>query len=85
MKISWSLSGFIKGAVPVGIPIDSSFIDSLIGYSIYADHYKTVGRITEVDLENNRIYGEIVDKEYERQILDAKGFNCCEFEIVRGE
>ena len=77
MKISWSLSGFVKGVV-------LKDIDSLIGKPIYADRYKTEGLITEIDLEHNLIYGEITDKEYEKRILDAKGFNCCSFEIVKG-
>ena len=83
MKIKFSLSGFARRS---GNPFDiysEEFRMSLVGVPVYLDRYKHVGRIVEVDPENDLIYAEVDDKEYERLILDAKGYNCCEFEIIR--
>ena len=77
MRITWSLSGMLKGVKPA---ID---VKSLIGKQIYLDNYKTVGYITDVFPETDLVYGEVPDKEYEKLILDSKGTCMCSFEIVK--
>ena len=82
MQIKFSLSGFTRRS---GNPFDiysEEFKASLVGIPVYLDRYKHVGRIVDVDPENDLIYAELDDAECERFILDAKGYNCCSFEIV---
>lgn len=81
MKIKWSLSGMLKG---LAIPLngETKLKEFLVGKPIYLDRYKTIGHVIDVDVKNDVIYGEVPDKEYQDMILDSKGCNLCEFEIV---
>lgn len=83
MQIKFSLSGFIRRS---GNPFDirsEEFRKHIIGIPVYLDRYKHVGRIVDVDPDLDLIYAEIDDVECKNLILDAKGYNCCCFEIVR--
>ena len=85
MKIKFSLSGFTRRS---GNPFDiysEEFKQSLVGKPVYLDRYKHVGRIVDVDPENDLIYAEIDEVELVTFALDAKGYNMCSFEIVKEE
>lgn len=83
MQIKFSLSGFTRRS---GNPFDiysEEFKASLVGVPVCLDRYKHVGRIMDVDPENDLIYAEIDDVECKDTILESRGYNCCSFEIVR--
>lgn len=82
MKIQFSLSGFNRRSGNPFSVYSMEFRQSLIGKAIYADRYKTVGRIIDIDPDADLIYAEIEDKEYSNKIIESVGYNCCSFEIV---
>lgn len=83
MKIRFSLSGFIRNTrCPFDIRSEE-FRKHIIGIPVYLDRYKHVGRIVDVDPDLDLIYAGIDDVECKDLILDAKGYNCCSFEIMR--
>lgn len=84
MQIKFSLSGFIRrSGNPFDIRVVREFRKHIVGTPVYLDRYKHVGRIVDVDPENDLIYAEIDDVECKDLILDAKGYNCCSFEIAK--
>ena len=83
MKISFSLSGMLRG-VPIPFSFDSpEFKKLFIGMPIYFDNYNREGHIADICPELDLVIGEIPDCEYSENIIDLKGCNSCEFEIVR--
>lgn len=83
MKISFSLSGFIRGVEHLFDVNSPEFRMELIGKSVYMNRYKQIGEITDIDPESDLIYAEIPDVKYEKMILDSVGYNMYGFEIVK--
>lgn len=79
MRVSWSLSIFTGDIIPI-YDLDN-MLRKLIGKEILGPNREVIGQIVSIDLENDRVYGEIEHAKYSKLLFDSMQDTICSFEI----